>query len=236
MASYAPITDYQQTFSSSNAGSLIPRNEAIPTQDVLGNTLQYTGRVPYNGTLVNSNCLTFDGVSQYISAPHIIGTETVASKGGTSTPSISAGRIDFTAGTCWDLQLSDGTRYTISEGSGSTVYNVTNNINHATLVNAPVWTTQDSFHWNLTKGFRQSGAVKIPALLSGDFAADGNPLTNPAINGHNGAETKININSVGAAELVNKSIPKDTLITFGSPTTGVTKDVNTDGERNYKVS
>jgi hypothetical protein len=227
-------TAYQQTLSTNNVGAFIPARNA--TLDAYGNALQFTGKVPYNALLVQSNCLQFDGVSQYISAPHLIGTETVVLKGGTATPSISAGRIDFTAGTCWDLQLSDGTRYTLSEGSGSTVYNVTNNSNHATLVNAPVWTTQGSFHWNLTKGFRQSGAVKIPALLSGVSAADGNPLTNPAINGHNGAETKLAINSVGAAQLINKSIPKDTLITFGSPTTGVTKDVNTDGERNYKVS
>ena len=35
-------------YSDGAGGVLIPRNEAIPTQDVLGNPLQYNGRVPYN--------------------------------------------------------------------------------------------------------------------------------------------------------------------------------------------
>jgi len=49
----------------------IPRNEAIPTQDVLGGALQYTGEVPYDADLEQSNCLTFDGVDDTISCGNI---------------------------------------------------------------------------------------------------------------------------------------------------------------------
>jgi hypothetical protein len=76
---------------------------------------------------------TFDG-TDYVSAGHLTGSETVESSGGTSTPSISAGRIDFTAGTCWDLILSDGTRYKFSRNYGLTVPDASGNGNDGTLV------------------------------------------------------------------------------------------------------
>ena len=44
---------------------LIPRNEANTTLDALENTLQYTGEVPYNGLLKQSNCIDFNGSNQY---------------------------------------------------------------------------------------------------------------------------------------------------------------------------
>lgn len=45
----------------------IPRNEAIPTQDILGNALTYTGQVPYNGILKSSSCILLNGTNQYAS-------------------------------------------------------------------------------------------------------------------------------------------------------------------------
>jgi len=44
----------------------IPRNEAIPTQDVTGATLQYSGQVPYNGKATQSTCIKLDGINDYI--------------------------------------------------------------------------------------------------------------------------------------------------------------------------
>jgi len=49
----------------------IPRNEAIPTQDVTGSALQFTGQVPYNADLEQSNGLSFDGVDDTISCGNI---------------------------------------------------------------------------------------------------------------------------------------------------------------------
>jgi hypothetical protein len=45
---------------------MVPRDESDPTKDVLGNALDYTGRVKYNANLVGSNCATFDGADDYI--------------------------------------------------------------------------------------------------------------------------------------------------------------------------
>lgn len=83
----------------------------------------------------------------------------------------------------------------LSEGAGTTIYDVSWNWNHWTAVNtteASFWgSTQDLYHYNLLNGFRQSWNVKIPALVDGSGAADGNAITNPAGDRHNGAETKL---------------------------------------------
>lgn len=133
----------------------IPRDESDPTNDVLGNPLTNTGRRPNDAALHSSNCLTADG-TLYIAAAHLAGTETVVSSGGTSTPSISAGRIDFTAGTCWDLTLSDGTHYKLAEGYGTLILDASGSGNHGVLTNATLGSawggSQDEYHSNLIDG------------------------------------------------------------------------------------
>lgn len=49
---------------------LIPRDESNITQDVLGGSLTYSGKVPYNADLVGSHCGTFDGVNDYATVPN----------------------------------------------------------------------------------------------------------------------------------------------------------------------
>jgi len=174
-------SDYQNTVGYSEAGSVfVPRDESNTDLDVSGNPLQYEGRVPYDSLLVESNCGTFDGIDDYIDAPHLIGTETVVSSGGTATPSISVGRIDFTAGTCWDLQLSDGTVYPIAEGEGLIVYDVSGNGNHGTVTNTTsleFWAnTQDEFHYNIHYGFTFPGnSLQFEDGLDALFQ-DGTPI------------------------------------------------------------
>lgn len=101
-----------------------------------------------------------DGLA-YLSAPHLTGSETVSSSQGTSTPTVSAGRVDFTPGTLWDLQLSDGSRYPISERAGIKIHDVSGGGNHGWFESVPssMWITPDSdFLWELTHGAN-------PALL-----------------------------------------------------------------------
>ncbi len=55
--------------------TFIPRNEANPTLDALGNSLQYTGHVPMNGQAIDSNCITLSGAGGiYHKAPAIPAT------------------------------------------------------------------------------------------------------------------------------------------------------------------
>jgi hypothetical protein len=70
-------------------------------------------------TLVQSACVITDGVSDKLLIASLTGSETVSSSGGTATPTVAAGEITFTAGTCWDLQLSNGSIYPLDDLSGA---------------------------------------------------------------------------------------------------------------------
>jgi hypothetical protein len=183
------LKSWQNDEGYSKSGAVyIPRDESNTSNDVLGNPLDFSGSAPLHAQLL-SPAGTFDGVDDYLSIPSLTGSETVTSSGGTSTPTISAGRIDFTAGTCWDLQLSNGDRYVFSEKDGTTIHNVTTNARHATLTNASLasfWAaTQTEFAWGCNNGYRLDGSTLIPAQVGGLVAADGNAITNPP--GFNGA-------------------------------------------------
>lgn len=157
----------------------------------------------------------FDGVNDYIAIASLTGSETVISKNGTASLTISAGRIDATAGTLWDLVLSNGSRYYCNEESGTTAYDASDNAAHGTLTNI----TQATFHTastsvtsnpNNTDGYRLSGSVYIPKRISSSLAVDGNALTvtgraayhgcaeTPCFTG-NGSNTSITISSVLAS-------------------------------------
>jgi hypothetical protein len=57
----------QVGYSNGGSGVFIPRDESDPTNDVLGNPLDYTGRVPLPAKIIQSHALTFNGSSQYVS-------------------------------------------------------------------------------------------------------------------------------------------------------------------------
>jgi hypothetical protein len=166
-------------YSEGASSTFVPRDESDPANDVLGNPLQYTGTVPKYATPVDAPGLTWDGSTQLLPVAGLSGSETVVRSGGTSTPSISAGQIDFTAGTCWDLLLSNGMYFPLSEGDGNTVYDVVNGDSYTiTGYASTMWdNTQDQFFYSFENGCRESSGVAIPALADGSAAADGDPLT-----------------------------------------------------------
>lgn len=194
----------------------IPRDESDTTNDVLGNPLAYTGKRPNDAGLINSSCITADG-TLYVAAAHLVGSETVARSGGTSTPSISAGRIDFTAGTCWDLLLSDGTHYPLAEGwgvdVGSSVSDNDGVITNGVLAN--VWAaTQDAYHFNILDGFSlyehaSTAAIRWPfknGVAKSFTPPTGYTLTAecPFIDGfRNRAETEFDYNPDSTPEMIN---------------------------------
>lgn len=98
--------------------------------------------------------VNLDGAA-YLSAPHLTGSETVTSYGGTAVPTIAAGKVTFTAGNLWDLVLSDGSRYPFAERAGIKIHDVSGNGNHAWIESAPasLWETPDNdFLWELDYG------------------------------------------------------------------------------------
>ena len=208
------ISDYQKTGANYTAGQFIPRDESDPTNDVLGNPLSYTGTRPNDAALINSSCLTADG-TLYIAAAHLTGTETVVRSGGTSTPSISAGRIDLTAGTCWDLLLSDGTYYPLADCWGTAISNAAVDGDDGVLTNATLasaWgAAQDVFHYNILNGFSlyehaSTAAIRVPFVngsprsftppagytLTAHYPAGSHPIP---------AETEINFNPDSTPEM-----------------------------------
>lgn len=106
----------------------------------------------------------FDGIDDYISFPHLIGTETIISYNGTTTPTISLGRIDFTSGNLWSLELSDGTLLKCDEASETTSYDSSGNGNHGTIINADL----NSFHTTFTDGNGSDFQNTVGYSLNGD--------------------------------------------------------------------
>ena len=145
----------------------------MANNDVNGKALVQSGRSKFPARFVGSSCSEWDGV-KYLTVSGLVGTETVVSSGGTTTPSISAGRIDFTAGTCWNLLLSDGTRLTFAEEAGSTAYDVSGNGNHGIWSGTPAYTRQDEFHWNICNGWGDA----VNDLVDGDMEAAGTSAYN----------------------------------------------------------
>jgi len=157
-----------------------------------------------------------------ISVPSLVGSETVVSSGGTSTPSIAAGVINFTAGTCWDLILSNGMTFPLADGSTANagVRTVTDRDTESgyTITNGAdsCWAaTQDLYHSNLLNGFSWSGVAGepfVPPSLSDPTvdAIAGLTLTNPAGAWHNDAESTINFCENPAAPVFfGKDVPGD---------------------------
>jgi hypothetical protein len=152
-----------------NSGTLAPKrwDEEL---DSLGNVATDSnsfGTARRDGQLRDGPCFSFGG-TEYATNGNLVGTETVVSSEGTSTPTISSGRIDFTAGTCWNLLLSNGSHYA---GWHDDV-----NDEHLTFFNSPNWSTQDSYFWNENKGYSLYEHASEPDLFV-PLKSDGTALT-----------------------------------------------------------
>jgi hypothetical protein len=119
----------------------VPRNEAIPTQNVLGNTLQFSGRVPYNALLKQSNCLDFDGVNDEIICGNV----------GTVTTFKGWVKLDAINQNIWSLTNNTNTRIhvtgaTLTAGASLTLSAISTNGTVTTaaaagaLLNTLAWT------------------------------------------------------------------------------------------------
>lgn len=166
------VLDYQKTKSSPTEGVLIPRNEAILTQDVLGNPLQYTGRVKYNLYMVGSNCVNLDGVDDYGQFNFDLTGLSITTYKGTATPTIDTinNRITLTSGTFYNLVLSNGTIFPLAEGKGTISYargDETKTITWKNITESVFWDTQNEYHSNITDGFYLNQVVRLPYIPQG---------------------------------------------------------------------
>lgn len=152
--------------------------------DVLYNPLQYSGRVAASMKLVQSNCLL---VTTSVSLlPGVTFNGNIVSYEGTAIPYKDGSNIRFSqGGIIYNILFDDGTHLPIAEGQGPLVYDSTGTYTFYTPNPSYSWVTQDTFHYNITNGFNDLGdGIKRPYSINGEY-------TNPACNGHNGAETKV---------------------------------------------
>ncbi len=161
----------------SSAGHLIvgkiPADPNNPGYDVAGELLTNTG-TPRRDKVVYGYWGDFDGTA-YLAITGLVGTETVTYSSGTSTPTVSAGKIDFTSGTCGRITLSDGTDIIIQSSLTSEqaiCYDISGNDNHATLTSAtlPFFTESVEGSLLVDGGYQLDGDKHIPTgANSGDL-------------------------------------------------------------------
>lgn len=81
-----------------NSEKLIPRNESLqlpPFKDVLGNNLQYIGKVPGRAKFVESNCFQQQTSATYMTGD-VLTTDTITAFGSSLIPTCTVnGRLDF---------------------------------------------------------------------------------------------------------------------------------------------
>ncbi len=166
----------------------IPRDENNVLKDVLGNNLQYKGRVPSKAKFVNSPCFLGNGIA-YLSIPGLLDTDTVEVYGNSATPTLSVDRMDVANGDkVYGVTIKRNgivwAEYPLCEIFGVTFYDVSGNGNHATLMNGSSINKgyQDEYHY-LQKGCKiirdtEGEITNIISILSdGSAFTDGSPLT-----------------------------------------------------------
>lgn len=87
---------------------------------------------------VGLNCVG----GETISFSHLTGSEAVTSKPAdcTSAITVSPGTLTLGAGTLWGwVELSDGTKFSLSEGAGTTIVNAADNSKNGTLSDSSIW-------------------------------------------------------------------------------------------------
>jgi len=151
------------------AGYLVPAQVGSTTLDALGNPLEYRGSAyPALPQKVQSVGRGFDGTTQYITMASLTGSETVTSWGGTGTePTISAGRIDFTAGSYWELTLSTGVSIPFNN---SGAYDLASDGTLVEYINNPSVVRQDVYHAEMDRGFYK--AVRKASGAAGRIVTD----------------------------------------------------------------
>ena len=113
--------------------------------------------------LVGSPCLTVDD-GDYLEFSSLDGIS-IVSFDGSAGASISNDCIVFSAGTIWNLELSNGSKFPVCENAGTTLWDIsTNDLTAAVCVSNQLaaWQdSQDSYHYALSEGFMNAGDIVV---------------------------------------------------------------------------
>ena len=144
----------------------IPQDPNSLGFDIFGNELTNPG-TPQRSAKVLGWTGAWDGTA-YLAIASLVGTETVTSSTGTSNLTVSAGRIDFTAGWCSTFTLSNGYTYIVESDITSAQVQVwSNNGGPVGVLEGPAtfpfFTTQIEGSLLLAGGFELVGDHYVPA-------------------------------------------------------------------------
>jgi hypothetical protein len=138
---------------------ILSRLESDITKDVLGNNLQFVGRVASDMTFTESNCIEINNTTDFGQLDFDLTGITIVSFEGTATPSIDEtnNRILFSdgVGTFYKCELSNGLKYIIAEGLNVTSYSENDQTKQIIWNGGTTWTTQNDYHFNITNGFNK---------------------------------------------------------------------------------
>lgn len=184
---------YELGYSNGTGNVLIPRNEANPDFDVLGNPLQFKGRVKANLDLRDSNCANIHSTAIILNMPaSTLATGDTMTYSGTATAAldIANNRITFSgAGTFYNVSIKDSASaeklfIACSEGRELTLHDSINSVK-ITVTNATevtFWNTkQNTYHHNLQFGNSEYYDSTNAKTLRIPFKKDKTPVVSPTI-------------------------------------------------------
>jgi hypothetical protein len=190
-ATLVDLTGNQNATAVNGQGSLlvVPRDNSDITKDAINGNLQFVGRVASDMKFVQSNKGEVGITNDYGQFNFDCTGVTIVSKEGETTVNInqSNNRLIFTGignGSIYHIVLSNGLTFPIAEGLGVVSYAENDSTKTLTWFGNFDWSTQDTYHHNITQGFSLVGSVKVPYKINGAYS-------NAATNGHNQAETKL---------------------------------------------
>lgn len=157
---YSLINDkgYNQTVSL----DIVPVSLSNFNEDVLGNPLEYKGKLAPRAQIVDSAALQLNGINKKIQVsyqPTSVSINGIDDTSNWTFTDVGAGNWTLepnSSKTVYDLVINGSYYYPCSENNGTTIYDVSGNNNHGTVINAvlpDIWTTQDAYHWSFYEGY-----------------------------------------------------------------------------------
>jgi hypothetical protein len=169
---------------------------------VTNGNIAFSDTTGFHEVVLNWNGATLTLTATLDGAPFNLTSSVVSTPTAAGFFVANAGSV-FTAMSLSYLKIEQGAsnllEYHAQEASGTTIYDTSGNARHGTFngTTGSQWVLTDSGAYvrphNLLDGFKLASGVYIPILNSGASAADGNPITNPALAGYNFAPCTLEI-------------------------------------------
>jgi hypothetical protein len=144
------------------------------------NIVDFSSAKTNSASYANVPCLVMDGIGDWLDVPALTNGATIISYSGTATLTATpSNRVDSTAGTVYDLLLSDGSFFPMEENSMVTCYDVRGSGTNVTIhadgssITTVRGGTVDKVPWMATHGGTKTAVIQSSAHGLGDDAFRG---------------------------------------------------------------